>query len=72
MAEQSDTTNPSTLNDSEALRHLVDNADYLCGRHAKFGEFQIGVMDVPQDRRRQEHIRYSYVVKLGGQWQPLG
>ncbi len=30
MAEQSDTTNPSTLNDSEALRHIVDGADFLC------------------------------------------
>ncbi len=29
MAEQSDTTNP-TLNDREALRHLADNADFLC------------------------------------------
>ncbi len=44
----------------------------LCSRHAKFGKFQISVMELPRDRRRQDHIRFSYVVNLGGQWQPLG
>ncbi len=30
MADQFDTTNPSTLNEREALRRLVDGSGYLC------------------------------------------
>ena len=53
----------------DVFEHLVA---FLCGFHAKFGDFQIGVMEVPRERRRQENVRFSYVVHLGGQWQILG
>ncbi len=64
-----------TLFDSiiESLQIIFEElVALLCGRHAKFGKFQISVMELPQDRRRQEHVRFSYVVNLDGQWQPLG
>ena len=57
----------------ESLQAIFEELSvYLCDRHAKHGEFQIGVAEVPQHRRRHDHVRFSYVVNLGGQWQPLG
>lgn len=64
-----------TLFDSiiESLQIIFEElVALLCGRHARFGKFKIGVMELPQDRRRQDHVRFSYVVNVGGQWQPLG
>lgn len=44
----------------------------LCGEHAEFGNFQIGVMALPEDQRRTTHVGFSYAIKMGNDWKPIG
>lgn len=45
---------------------------YLCERHLVSGHFQVSLVELPAERRHQTNVRFSYAMKIGGQWAPVG
>lgn len=43
----------------------------LCAKHAEYGGFEIGIMELPIGQRREKNVRFSYAINLQGQWQPI-
>jgi len=45
---------------------------HLCARKASFGKFGVTVMRLPEDKRTDKRIAYSYALNMGGEWHPVG
>jgi hypothetical protein len=45
---------------------------HLCFHHSRFGEHRVAVMQVPEDRRPEPNVRFSYAIRIGDEWAPLG
>jgi len=61
----------------QLVGHLIDIVEYLmahlCASNMqRFGGFECGIMELSPERRRHKNTRFSYAVRLQGQWQPLG
>ena len=66
-----------TLFMEELTSQLTDVVEYLmahlCATNMKnSGDFESGIMMLPPERRRHKNVRFSYVINIQGQWQPLG
>ncbi len=44
----------------------------LSAEHADFGTMPLGIMEIAEARRRYPHLRYSYAIRMGEDWHPLG
>ena len=44
----------------------------LSAEHAEFGAMPLGIMEIDEPRRRYPHLRYSYAIRMGEEWHPLG
>lgn len=61
----------------ELLEALISLAEatmvHLAAAHSRFGAFEIGVGEYPEERRHPKLVRYGYYIKLKGRdWQPMG
>lgn len=61
----------------QVTSQLIDIVEYLMAHYCVsnmgyFGDFECGIMELPPERRRHNNVRFSYVIKIQGQWQPLG
>lgn len=61
----------------QVTSQLTDVVEYLMAHLCisnigYFGDFECGIMELPPERRRHINVRFSYVIKIQGQWQPLG
>jgi hypothetical protein len=46
---------------------------FLCAKHVQsFAGFALAVVELPEDRRRQRHVRYSYAMHDGDRTIPVG
>ena len=46
---------------------------HLCASNiCHLGDFECGIIELPPEKRRHKNIRFSYVIRIQGQWQPLG
>ena len=46
---------------------------HLCGRHCQgFAGMPLWVVPIEESKRRNKHIRYGYVTKMGDQLVPFG
>jgi len=45
---------------------------HLCGLHAKSrGVFELRISILPEEQRRNKHVKFAFLTKLGGRWIPL-
>ncbi len=45
---------------------------HLCFHHAECGDHAVAVIEISPERRHTPHERFSYALKFGDQWVPLG
>ena len=45
---------------------------HLCYPRAECGDYPVAVMLLPKDQRSTPHVRYSYALRFGEEWAPLG
>lgn len=46
---------------------------FMCGKHAQpFAGFDTYVMGLPEDQRREKHVRFAYCIELEGELRPIG
>ena len=58
---------------SEALPEILElTMVHLCQKHVQpLGAMPVEVVEWPEDRRREKHVRFSYASRLLGQLAPL-
>lgn len=66
-----------TLFMKQVESQLIDIVEYLMAylcvsNMGHFGDFECSIRELPPERRRHKNIRFSYVIRIQDQWQPLG
>lgn len=66
-----------TLFMEQVTSQLIDVVEYLMAHlcisnMGYLGDFECGIIELPPERRRHKNVRFSYAIKIQGQWQPLG
>lgn len=75
-----DTPQPKMLITSfmeQMNNHLIEIIEslivHLCvSNMGHFNGFKCCIMELPPERRRHKNTRFSYAIRIQGQWQPLG
>lgn len=45
---------------------------HLCSHHAECGDHAVAVIVIPEEMRHTPHERFSYALKFGDEWTPIG
>ncbi len=45
---------------------------HLCFHHAECGEYSVAIILLPEEKRGTPHVRYTYALRMGDEWVPIG